>query len=82
MPDRCRTCKAPIKVAIERESGQPIRLDHDPRPDGTIRLAGARRKGGMPQATIIPEKRRDDPRNVGELYALHACPYEQRRRSR
>lgn len=40
MPDRCRTCKAPVRWARMARSGKPHPLDADPSPRGNMRLCG------------------------------------------
>ena len=81
MSEVCRSCKAPIRWAVT-EHGNPIPLDLEPADGGTIRLAGARAKGGTPRAVIVPEARRGEL--AGELYVAHfaTCPYADQHRKR
>jgi hypothetical protein len=40
MPDRCRTCKAPLRWAHLVRSGRPHPLDAEPSKRGNVRLVG------------------------------------------
>ena len=71
MPDRCKDCKQPVRIAVVADTGQTILLDQDPTDTGTIRLAAGRR-GGLPRAVHIGEHQRE--RLAGELYQPHTCP--------
>ena len=81
MSDRCRSCKAPVRWAIS-EHGKFMILDLDPSPAGTIRLAAAGRRGGVPRAVVIPAARRAGLE--GELYIDHhaTCPHADKHRRR
>jgi hypothetical protein len=76
MPDKCRLCKQPVRLAIARQ-GYPIELDPDPHPNGNIWLDPDRRDG-LPKAMIVPEDRREALR--GELYISHRATCEERPR--
>ena len=81
MPDRCRSCKAPIRWAVT-EAGRPIPLDLEPVDAGNVRLDDARVPGGAPIAVIVFSEDREA--FAGELYLSHfaTCPYAQEHRRR
>lgn len=82
MPDRCRTCKAPIRWA-KTVAGEFMPLDLEPDDTGEWTLAMAPRPGGSPRAIHVPETRR--AAYAGSLYRVHwaTCPdADQHRRQR
>ena len=80
MPNRCRSCHAPVLWAVSARTLKAIPLDWDPHPEGNVRLdwVGDR---GTPQATTLTDSELEEARRVGEtLRRSHwvSCPDAER----